>query len=85
MTDELSHFNDEQRAHMVDVTKKSETQRRAIAETTLHMEEATLTRIKEGQIDKGDVLAVAQVAGIMATKKNERTHPDVPSNYDDES
>lgn len=75
MTDELSHFNEEQRAHMVDVTKKSETQRRAIATTTLHMEAATLTRIKDGLIDKGDVLAVAQVAGIMAAKKTSELIP----------
>ncbi|MBC1890813.1 cyclic pyranopterin monophosphate synthase MoaC [Listeria booriae] len=75
MTDELSHFNEEQRAHMVDVTKKSETQRRAIATATLKMEEATLRRIKDGLIDKGDVLAVAQVAGIMAAKKTSELIP----------
>ncbi|KGL40408.1 cyclic pyranopterin monophosphate synthase MoaC [Listeria booriae] len=75
MTDELSHFNEEQRAHMVDVTKKSETQRRAIATATLQMEEATLRRIKDGLIDKGDVLAVAQVAGIMAAKKTSELIP----------
>ncbi|EIA19587.1 cyclic pyranopterin monophosphate synthase MoaC [Listeria fleischmannii] len=67
--DQLTHFNDEKRAQMVDVTEKNETKRIAVAESVLKMEPETLSRIKEGKIKKGDVLAVAQVAGIMAAKK----------------
>ncbi len=67
--DKLSHFNAEKRAQMVDVTEKDETKRIAVAESVLIMKPETLKRIKEGKISKGDVLAVAQVAGIMAAKK----------------
>ncbi|WP_369821452.1 cyclic pyranopterin monophosphate synthase MoaC [Listeria sp. ILCC804] len=69
MMDKLSHFNKEKRAQMVDVTEKNETKRIAVAEAVVVMQPETLTRIKEGKISKGDVLAVAQVAGIMAAKK----------------
>lgn len=54
---------------MVDVTDKDVTQRVATATGTVYMQPATLRLIKEGQIKKGDVLAVAQVAGIMGAKK----------------
>ena len=54
---------------MVDVSDKDVTQRIATAKATVHMQPATLRLIKEGQIKKGDVLAVAQVAGIMGAKK----------------
>lgn len=54
---------------MVDVTDKTETKRTAIVKSQIHMREETLQRIQEGSIRKGDVLAVAQVAGIMAAKK----------------
>ncbi|EAG7245664.1 cyclic pyranopterin monophosphate synthase MoaC [Listeria monocytogenes] len=73
--DDLTHFNDEKRAKMVDVTSKSETKRRAIARATIHMNEETLARIHAGKIAKGDVLAVAQVAGIMAAKKTSELIP----------
>lgn len=65
----LTHFNDQGRAHMVDVTDKAETKRIAVVKSQIHMREETLRRIQEGSIGKGDVLAVAQVAGIMAAKK----------------
>ena len=65
---ELTHFNDEGRAHMVDVSEKKQTYRIARATATVHMAESTMDRIREGSIGKGDVLAVAQVAGIMAAK-----------------
>lgn len=68
MTDKLTHFNDQDRARMVDVTAKMVTARIAKATGEIHMQSATLRRIEEGQIKKGDVLAVAQVAGIMAAK-----------------
>lgn len=54
---------------MVDITDKEVTYREATAQTTVRMESMTLARIKEGKIGKGDVLAVAQVAAIMAAKK----------------
>ncbi len=65
---EFTHFNDEGRARMVDVTEKSPTVREAIAAGTIHMSPATITAVRQGQIAKGDVLAVAQVAGIQAAK-----------------
>ena len=66
---ELSHINEQGRAKMVDVTDKSETFREAIAEGTVIVEPDTMELIKSGGIKKGDVLSVAQVAGIMAAKK----------------
>ncbi|WP_309252379.1 cyclic pyranopterin monophosphate synthase MoaC [Paenibacillus spongiae] len=66
---ELTHFNEQGRARMVDVTGKEVTARTATASTTVKMAPGTLARIKAGTISKGDVLAVAQVAGIMAAKK----------------
>ncbi|RJE87671.1 cyclic pyranopterin monophosphate synthase MoaC [Paenibacillus sp. 1011MAR3C5] len=66
---ELTHFNDQGRAKMVDISEKDITVREATAQTTIRMASTTLARIKEGSIGKGDVLAVAQVAGIMAAKK----------------
>ncbi|MGG3281775.1 cyclic pyranopterin monophosphate synthase MoaC [Paenibacillus solani] len=66
---ELSHFNGQGRARMVDVSDKDVTTRTAVAKTTVTMNPYTLTRIQEGKIGKGDVLAVAQVAAIMAAKK----------------
>lgn len=66
---ELTHFNNEGRARMVDVSEKYITKRVAIARGTIRMQPETLQLIREGKIGKGDVLAVAQVAGIMAAKK----------------
>ncbi|TYP68677.1 cyclic pyranopterin monophosphate synthase MoaC [Paenibacillus methanolicus] len=66
---ELTHFNEQGRARMVDVSDKEITSRTATARTTVTMNPDTLSRIKAGTIGKGDVLAVAQVAGIMAAKK----------------
>ena len=65
---ELTHFNEQGRAHMVDVSEKKQTHRIARATATVHMAGSTMDRIREGSIGKGDVLAVAQVAGIMAAK-----------------
>ncbi|WP_167628174.1 cyclic pyranopterin monophosphate synthase MoaC [Listeria valentina] len=73
--DQLTHFNAENHAQMVDVTEKEETRRVAVAEVKVWMQEETLKRIKAGQIKKGDVLAVAQVAGIMAAKKTSELIP----------
>ena len=66
---ELTHFNAEGRARMVDVSQKSDTERTAVASGTVYMLPETLQRIQEGQIAKGDVLAVAQVAAVMGAKR----------------
>jgi cyclic pyranopterin phosphate synthase len=65
----FTHFNEQGRARMVDVSDKQETKRTAVARCTLTMQPATLELIKQGKLSKGDVLAVSQVAGIMAAKK----------------
>jgi cyclic pyranopterin phosphate synthase len=65
----LTHFNEQGRAHMVDVTQKEVTKRAATAYARIVMKEETLSLIRQGKMKKGDVLAVAQVAGIMAAKK----------------
>lgn len=72
---ELTHFNEQGRARMVDVSGKDVTDRAARAAATVHMAKATMDKIREGTIGKGDVLAVAQVAGIMAAKKNSELIP----------
>ena len=66
---ELTHFDEAGRARMVDVGGKEATRRVAVAGGTVRMEPATLALIREGRAAKGDVLAVAQVAAIMAAKK----------------
>ncbi|AIQ72668.1 MULTISPECIES: cyclic pyranopterin monophosphate synthase MoaC [Paenibacillus] len=66
---ELTHFNEQGRARMVDVSEKEITKRTAVARSMIKMAAGTLSAIKSGKISKGDVLAVAQIAGIMAAKK----------------
>ena len=66
--EELTHFNEQGRAKMVDVTGKTVTCRIAVAKGEIHMSRETLGRIRSGAVKKGDVLAVAQVAGIQAAK-----------------
>jgi cyclic pyranopterin monophosphate synthase len=75
MSDKLTHFNEQHRARMVDVSDKSITKREAVAISRVVMDPGTMIRIKEGKIGKGDVLAVAQVAGIMAAKKTSEIIP----------
>ncbi|CDF58527.1 Molybdenum cofactor biosynthesis protein MoaC [Thermobrachium celere DSM 8682] len=65
----LTHFNEEGRARMVDVGEKDDTKRVAVARGYIEMKKETIEAIKQGAIKKGDVLAVAQVAGIMGAKK----------------
>jgi cyclic pyranopterin phosphate synthase len=72
---ELTHFDEAGRARMVDVGAKADTLREAIAEGEVHMQAETLERIRAGQVAKGDVLAVAQVAGIMAAKQTPQIVP----------
>lgn len=71
----LTHFNTQGRARMVDVSAKQETFRSASAQSRVTMSPETLARIKQGSIGKGDVLAVAQIAGIMAAKKTSEIIP----------
>ncbi len=66
---DLTHFNEEGRAHMVQVGDKEDTKRTATAYGRIRMKNETAMRIKDGLIKKGDVLSVAQVAGIMGAKK----------------
>jgi cyclic pyranopterin phosphate synthase len=65
----LTHFDESGRAHMVDVGAKEITARRAVASGFIRMQPETVALVREGRAAKGDVLAVAQVAGIMAAKK----------------
>jgi cyclic pyranopterin phosphate synthase len=67
--DRLTHFNDQGRAVMVDVSDKPVTARVAVAEGQVTMAPETLRRIRERSVAKGDVLAVAQIAGIQAAKR----------------
>jgi cyclic pyranopterin phosphate synthase len=71
----FTHFNDEGRARMVDVGGKEQTLREATAAGTVRLNAETFALVAEGKIKKGDVLAVAQVAGIMAAKKNSELIP----------
>lgn len=66
---ELTHFNESGRARMVDVTEKSDTKRVAVASGKICMQPETLSMIQEKRVSKGDVLAVAQMAAILAAKK----------------
>ena len=65
----LSHIDESGRARMVDVTAKRETTREAVATGTVRMKPETLALIQSGGMPKGDVIAVAQVAGVMAAKR----------------
>lgn len=71
----LSHLDEHGRAQMVDVSVKADTERVAIAKGQVTMQAATLALIRAGKIEKGEVFAVARVAGIMAAK---RTHELIP-------
>lgn len=69
MTKTLTHLNDQGEAHMVDVSEKTVTHRAAIAHSFVVMQSETLAMITEGKHKKGDVFAVARIAGIQAAKK----------------
>ena len=69
MDKQFTHFNEEGRARMVDVTEKQSTYRVATAEGRVFMRPETLNLIQDGKITKGDVLGVAQIAGIAGAKK----------------
>jgi cyclic pyranopterin phosphate synthase len=93
MTPKLTHLDDSGRARMVDVGNKPESERLAIASGEVVMKQATLDLIRSGMIKKGDVLTVAQIAGISAAKRTSEliplchplpiTHIDVALSLDD--
>ena len=72
---DLSHFDSDGKAHMVDVSDKPVTARVAIAEGYITMTAQTLALITEGRADKGDVLGIARIAGIMGAKKTAELIP----------
>ncbi|HZK42896.1 MAG TPA: cyclic pyranopterin monophosphate synthase MoaC [Syntrophomonadaceae bacterium] len=91
----LTHLNDQGRAQMVDISTKDDTHRIAIAQGIIQMQPETLATIKTGGIKKGDVLSIAQVAGIMGAKQTAHLipmcHPlmltaiDISFSFDEES
>lgn len=72
---ELTHLDAAGHARMVDVSAKPDTVREAVAEGRLRMQPATRVRILDGQLPKGDVLACARIAGVMAAKETSRLIP----------
>ncbi len=66
---ELTHFNEQGRAKMVDISEKKDTERTAIARSSVKVNQEIYERVHRNDMEKGDVLAVAQVAGIMGAKK----------------
>lgn len=71
----LTHINEKGYAKMVDISDKEDTQRVAVATATITLSEEALDKVKNGQIKKGDVLSVAQVAGIMGAKNTSDNIP----------
>ena len=69
MTQDLTHFDAAGQAHMVDVSAKEQTHRRAVAHGRISMQPATFAKLSQGDAKKGDVLGVARLAGIMAAKQ----------------
>ncbi len=75
MKKELSHIDESGRARMVDVGQKPVTERMAVARGEVHMQLETLELIQQGALKKGDVLSVAQLAGVMAAKRTSELIP----------
>jgi cyclic pyranopterin phosphate synthase len=75
MPSKLSHLDASGRARMVDISDKPETERTAIASGEVHMRPDTLAEIQAGSLKKGDVLAVAQIAGVLAAKRTSELIP----------
>jgi cyclic pyranopterin phosphate synthase len=73
--DQLTHLDENGKARMVDVGGKPETARVAIATGRIRMSVAALSAIRDGAVPKGDVLAAARIAGIMAAKKTAELIP----------
>lgn len=75
MTEGLTHFDPDGKAIMVDITEKSATRRQAVAGAEVVMQPQTLQRILDRTVEKGDVFAVARIAGIMAAKQTAHLIP----------
>lgn len=75
MSTPLSHIDETGRAKMVDIGQKPDSKRTAIARGEIHMLPETLALIKSGALKKGDVLSVAQIAGVMAAKRTSELIP----------
>lgn len=71
----LTHLDEQGHAHMVDVGAKPDTERVAVARGEVHMKKETFDLIRAGQVKKGDVLTVAQIAGISAAKRTSELIP----------
>jgi len=75
MSDRLTHLDEQGRARMVDVGEKPITRRECVARAEVQMQPATLAKITDGEIPKGDVLATARLAGIQAAKRTDQWIP----------
>ena len=75
MSDSLTHFDQDGQAHMVDIAEKSETKRIARASGRIRMQATTLQIISSGTASKGDVLGVARIAAIQASKRTAELIP----------
>mgnify|MGYP002042310368 CR=1 FL=1 len=73
-----SHLNQKGEAHMVDISQKEETKRKAKAEGFVKVKKSTIETIKKGNLDKGDLFGSARIAGIMAAKKTSDLIPQNP-------
>lgn len=75
MSEKLTHFDENGKAVMVDITEKAETERVAVAMGEIRMKRETIETVKKGNIKKGDVLGVARTAAIMAAKQTQNLIP----------
>lgn len=75
MSEKLTHFDENGKAVMVDISEKVETERIAVAMGEIRMKKETLETIKKGNVKKGDVLGVARIAAIMAAKQTQNLIP----------
>jgi len=75
MEKKLTHIDESGRPRMVDITGKPDTEREAVAGCLVRMQASTFELLKKGEVPKGDVLAVAQMAGIMAAKQTPQLIP----------
>lgn len=75
MMSDFTHFNNAGEAIMVDVTDKADTVREAVAAGCIYMSHECFLKVKNGEMGKGDVLAVARIAGIMGAKKTSELIP----------
>ncbi len=73
--DTLTHLDNDGKARMVDVSSKDATQRTATAQAVVTMSPGTLSKLRRNELDKGDALAVARIAGILAAKRTDELIP----------